>query len=53
MARRCAGPLHVREDEEPDVEHVHFAAAGRTCRHCGHESHLTEDCPHRPAPKAA
>lgn len=44
----CAGPLHVRPDEEPDVTQVSYAAAGRVCLQCGQSTHRTQQCPHRP-----
>jgi hypothetical protein len=49
MTPDCAGPLHVREDEEPDVHRIDYRAAGRVCRNCGHDTHETVDCPNRPS----
>jgi hypothetical protein len=49
------GPLHVRPDEEPDVDFGHFIdreiCVYPGCRICGHEDHRQKDCPNQPYAK--
>jgi hypothetical protein len=49
------GPLHVRDDEEPDLDERHTIPLDRyldcvrgLCGFCGHSDHRRDKCPHIP-----